>query len=73
VGIVVPKHGKDAVERNRLKRRLRELVRGELLARLGATDVLIRARPEAYRATFGALREDVHAIARRVEAPASPR
>ena len=31
-GLVVPKHGKTAVERNKLKRRLRELVRTMILA-----------------------------------------
>jgi ribonuclease P protein component len=56
------------VERNRVKRRLTELVRRELLARLGSTDVLIRARPEAYKATFDELREDVQAIRQRLPA-----
>jgi len=66
VGIVVPMYGRNAVARNRLKRRLRELVRVELLATLGASDVLIRARPDAYRAAFLALRDDIRAIERRV-------
>ena len=34
VGIVVPRHQHSAVDRNRLKRRLRELVRLELLPAL---------------------------------------
>ena len=65
---MVPKHGRSSVERNRVKRRLAELVRRELLAQLGNTDVLIRARPEAYQATFDELREDVRAIRQRLPA-----
>lgn len=55
--------------RNKLKRRLRELVRVLLLpamATRSATDLVIRARPEAYRAEFAALGADVHAIVERL-------
>lgn len=66
----MPKHRHGSVERNRLKRRLREIGRTELLPRLNAAgehlDVLVRARPEAYTAEFAALREELKAIA---EAP----
>ena len=52
VGIIVPKHGHPNVERNRLKRRIRETVRRGWLARRwreGASiDLLVRARPSAY-------------------------
>lgn len=52
VGIIVPKHGHRNVERNRLKRRIREIVRRDWLARRwteGASiDLLVRARPSAY-------------------------
>jgi ribonuclease P protein component len=47
------------VQRNRLKRRLREIARTELLPRLARggceVDVLVRARPEAYDASFDEL------------------
>ena len=75
VGIVVPRHQHTAVDRNRLKRRLRELVRVELLPSLRALpavpvrasiDVAIRARREAYGATMDALRLDVRSIETRV-------
>lgn len=64
VGLVVPKHRRTIVERNRLKRRLREAARLELLPRLGendvaAHDVLFRARPEAYEASYEQLRQEV--------------
>jgi ribonuclease P protein component len=60
VGLVVPRHKRTAVERNLLKRRLREVLRQDVLPRLElaglAVDVLIRARREAYNATFASLR-----------------
>lgn len=69
IGIVVPRHQHSAVDRNRLKRRLRELVRTELLPALRerpAIDVAIRSRPDAYRARLDALRADVLSIQSRV-------
>lgn len=66
IAIVVPRHQHSAVDRNRLKRRLRELVRLGLLplVRAGAAlDVAIRARRDAYTATLDGLRADVSAIA----------
>jgi len=62
VGIVVPKHRHNVVDRNRVKRRLRELVRLTLLRELGRVDLLIRAKPEAYQSTFKELTADVAAI-----------
>jgi len=51
------------VDRNRLKRRLREIGRVEMLPRLdeaGASrDVLVRARGEAYEAAFDELRSQL--------------
>jgi len=40
VGVVVPKHGRNIVDRNRTKRRLRELVRLRLLPVIGRVDLL---------------------------------
>jgi ribonuclease P protein component len=62
VGIVVPKHRRKIVERNKVKRRLREIVRTGLLHSLGSIDLLIRAKPEAYGSTFQELAEDVGLI-----------
>ncbi len=62
VGVVVPKHRHKVVERNQVKRRLRELVRIGLLPRLEGFDLLIRAKPEAYDSTFEQLAGDVAAI-----------
>lgn len=63
VALVVPRHGRSAVARNRLRRRLREIARIELLPRLraaaSATDVLLRARGNAYDAGFAELRAGI--------------
>jgi ribonuclease P protein component len=53
VGVITPKHQRSAVDRNRLKRRLREMVRLHLLPALRApvsvsVDVAIRAQRGAY-------------------------
>lgn len=72
IGIIVPRHHHTAVERNRLKRRLRELARVRLLPALCAGaphDLAIRARREAYSARVDGLAADVGAIVRRLSSP----
>jgi ribonuclease P protein component len=59
VGFVIPKYRYSAVDRNQLKRRLREIVRTSVLAILPAVDVVIRARPNAYTASFSTLAEEL--------------
>lgn len=63
VGIVVPKHRRNSVERNLLKRRLREILRTDVLPRMRAAnakaDMMVRARKEAYQATFPQLRDEL--------------
>ncbi len=75
LGLVVPKHKRTAVLRNRLKRRLREAGRRELLPRLlqanVALDVMIRARPEAYDASYETLRQEVVRVAEELCSSAS--
>ncbi len=60
---MVPKHRHTAVERNELKRRLRELLRRVVLPGLDgagrALDVIVRARREAYGIAFSGLREEL--------------
>jgi ribonuclease P protein component len=56
MGLIVPKFQSSAVARNRLRRRLRELWRRELMQSIPSWDVVIRARREAYEAGFAALR-----------------
>lgn len=61
--MIVPKYGHTGVERNLLKRRLREIGRKHVLPKCDAVgvsvDLLVRARAEAYGAGYRALREDV--------------
>jgi len=52
VAVVVAKYGHTVVERNRLRRQLRELVRVLLIPRLPGVDLLIRALPSAYSVGF---------------------
>ena len=62
VGIVVPKYKQNIVERNRVRRRLRELVRLRLLPQTGQVDVLLRAKQAAYESTFDQLATEVDQI-----------
>jgi ribonuclease P protein component len=62
VAIVVPKWGHTAVRRNKLKRRLRELSRALLVDKALPRDLVLRARREAYDASFEALRDDVQRL-----------
>lgn len=66
VGIVVPKHKRSSVERNRLKRRLRELARTLLLPGLPAVDVVVRTFPESYDVPFAALEGEVRKVGERL-------
>jgi ribonuclease P protein component len=56
VGVIVPRYSHSAVERNRVKRRLRELIRTEVLPTMTALDVVVRAAPGAYGARYDELR-----------------
>ena len=55
VGLLVPKFQSSAVARNRLRRRLREIWRREIQPHQPASDLVIRARREAYGAEFSQL------------------
>lgn len=66
MGLVVPRYGQTAVRRNQVKRRLRELVRRELLALPGNRDVVIWALPPAYRMTLEDLALTLRQLARRM-------
>ena len=65
-GLIVPKHRHSIVERNRVKRRLREIGRTRVLPRLRekglALDVLVRARREAYRVGFRTLSDELQSV-----------
>ena len=65
--MIVPKHRHRIVERNRVKRHLREAGRRfvlPLLRECGAPlDVLLRARPEAYDAKWETLQTELRTLA----------
>jgi len=61
MGLIVPKFQSTGVARNRLRRRLKEVWRRELMKTMPAWDVVIRARREAYAARFDALRDELRA------------
>jgi ribonuclease P protein component len=59
VGVVVPKRGRTTVDRNRLRRRLRELLRLYVLPTVPPTDLIVRVRDNAYTASFADLRSQL--------------
>src|SRR6185436_1773682 len=59
IGLIVPKFQSNAVARNRLRRQLKEIWRRDLQAELPPGDLVVRARREAYRAGFDALRAEL--------------
>jgi ribonuclease P protein component len=63
IGLIVPRYGHRIVERNRLKRRLREILRIDVLPRLitpdTGTDILVRARRNGYEAGFAELKAEL--------------
>ena len=65
VGIIVPRHSHTAVDRNRIKRRLREIVRTERLVSPALGAVVVFALPAAYGVTFDALRAELITLCRR--------
>jgi ribonuclease P protein component len=71
-GFVVPKHGHTAVERNTLKRRLRDIVRTDGVLRSASGDFVIYVHPAAYTLRFDALRRAVTAGLADVQARATP-
>lgn len=66
VGVVVPRYKHSAVARNRLKRRLKELVRLEWLPILPPMDVVLRVIPPAYERDFDALRGEMRQAGQRL-------
>jgi len=60
LGLVVPSYSHGSVERNKLKRRLREISRRRILPDMKeATDLVVRAKEEAYLAKFSELEREM--------------
>lgn len=71
MGVIVPRYSHSAVERNLVKRRLRELIRTELLPSMAALDVVVRAAPSAYGADYDTLRATLRKAAERMRQDAA--
>lgn len=56
VGCIVPRHGRSAVDRNRLKRRLREVIRQDILPLRRGFDAVVRVGPGTYGQAYADLR-----------------
>ena len=71
VGWIVPKAGHDSVERNLVKRRIREILRQDIIPLMAAcpsapTEILVRAKRSAYGTPYGDLRSELLAWADRL-------
>ena len=55
VAVVIGKHGRSVVQRNKLRRRLRELVRIHVIPDFDGVDVVLYANPSAYDLEFNEL------------------
>jgi len=65
-GTIVPRHQQTAVARNRLRRRLREILRRDVLPTLPPVDLVVRPRRGAYAAVFAVLRAEMTEATRRI-------
>ena len=61
IGLIVPRHQATAVARNRVRRRLREILRRDVLRILPSVDLVVRAKRSAYSASFAVLRAELTA------------
>lgn len=69
VGFIVPKYKYSGVARNRVKRRLREIVRLHMLPMLGTApplDLVVRTFPAAYARDFAALHAELEQAVRQL-------
>ena len=65
IGLSTPRTLGGAVQRNRVRRRLRDLLRGQLDVEGSGWDLLLIARPEAGSATYAELRETLRSLLER--------
>jgi ribonuclease P protein component len=60
--VIVGKHGHTVVERNLLRRRLRELVRTRLIPVVGGKDIVVRVLATGYDASFDQLSGEISEV-----------
>jgi ribonuclease P protein component len=71
IGVIVPRYDNSAVDRNRVKRRLRSAIRAlwsSTATERAADDFVVRAAPAAYRADYATLAADLARLLARREA-----
>jgi ribonuclease P protein component len=66
VAVVVGKHGHSIVDRNRLRRQLRELARLNLLPVCAGIDIVLHALADAYDAKFSVLTAEIQILAEKL-------
>ena len=66
VAVIVGKHGHTIVERNQLRRRLREMVRTRLIPVISGADVVVLSLPSAYELSYAELLAEFEKIIPRV-------
>ena len=71
VAVIVAKHGHSIVERNRLRRRLRELARTRIIPVTHGVDVVIRSLASAYDVSFEQLGREIETVATRLGSTSS--
>ncbi len=65
-GVIVPRFKHSAVDRNQLKRRLKELIRLRVLPSVHGADLVVRASPPAYDASFDELAAEIDRAVRQL-------
>lgn len=66
LAVVVGKHRHTIVQRNRLRRQLRELARTRLIPFHARMDIVIRSLPAAYGTTFSELEKEIDEISQQL-------
>jgi len=69
--VIVGKHGHTIVERNQLRRRLRELVRLKILSAMKANDIIVRVFPSAYDSSFNQLSNEIDEVLAMLQQPSA--
>jgi len=69
--VIVGKHGHTIVERNQLRRRLRELVRLKILPAMKANDIIVRVFPSAYDSSFNQLSNEIDEVVGMLQQPSA--
>ncbi len=74
LGVIIPLHSHNVVERNRLKRRVKEVMRRFVLTELElGRDIVIRARKRAYDIDYETVKNELIELSRNMKEGENPR